>query len=447
MLTKRCNAAGHVGDRELPVERFETHRTVCKRCRKQAGRIRERAHRDADHTAAVITGGDTLASFGTPIEAACAAALLEHRDIIRAASAMQLEPGQLRAHLSELQRRAARRGWSPGGGETPPVPIGYHVKGKSTYYQVGPHGERRAAGEWIKTNADEEHKLASLLSALQVPVSELPRALPRTRTTQTLDDDLLAVYPMGDPHIGMLAWPAETGNAFDLAIAERNLLAAVDELVDGAPPARHALVVNLGDFFHVDGKANETTAGTPQDTDGRWPKILATGVRVMRRVIDRALEKHEQVTVINEIGNHDDHSSIMLSICLAGIYENEPRVTVDTSPQPFHWYRFGKVLIGVHHGNRVKREDLLGVMVTDRRKEWGEVKHCYWYIGHVHHDRLTDLPGCTVESFRTLAGRTAWEHGHGYRAGRDMHVIIHHREFGEIRRHTVTLSMLGVEDS
>jgi hypothetical protein len=247
---------------------------------------------------------------------------------------------------------------------------------------------------------------------------------------------------MGDPHLGMLAWPAETGNAFDLAIAERNLFAAVDRLVDLAPRTQKALIENLGDFFHADNKNSTTTKGTRLDTDGRWPKVLATGIKLMRRVIDRALQKHEHVTVINEIGNHDDHTSIVLSIALAQFYEHEPRVSIDTSPQSFHWYRFGKCLIGTHHGHNVKLTDLPGVMAVDQAKAWGETEHRYWHVGHVHHDALKELPGCTVETFRTLAGKDAWHAGQGYRAGRDMKLIVLHKDHGEVGRHTVGISLV-----
>jgi hypothetical protein len=47
----------------------------------------------------------------------------------------------------------------------------------------------------------------------------------------------------------------------------------------------------------------------------------------------------------------------------------------------------------------------------------------------------TELPGLLCESFRTLAARDAYATGAGYRAGRDMRLIVHHREDGEIERY------------
>jgi hypothetical protein len=320
------------------------------------------------------------------------------------------------------------------------APEGYYVKGESTLYDA----EGNVKAKWVKTNKEQEERFLALVksfTALSEPLRALADPIPQQ---SNYNDDLLAVYPMGDPHIGLMAWPAETGgDAFDIKIAEDNLFAAVDHLVGLAPPAAHALIINLGDFFHADSKKNETTKGTAVDVDNRWPKVLATGIRVMRRLIDRALEKHKHVTVVNEIGNHDDHTSIMLSIALAQFYEREPRVTIDTSPEPFHWHRFGKVLIGVHHGDKTKNANLLGVMACDRAKDWGETLHRYWYIGHVHHDSLKEYPGVTVESFRTLASRDAWHHGQGYRSGRDMKLDIIHREYGKINRYIIGIEQIN----
>ena len=251
------------------------------------------------------------------------------------------------------------------------------------------------------------------------------------------DEDLLNVFPIGDAHIGMLSWAAETGNNFDLKIAEQNLFAAIDRLVAVAPAARQALVVNLGDFVHADGKGNTTTKGTPVDVDGRWAKIISVAIRVLRRIVARCLEKHDEVRLINEIGNHDANTSVFLALCLQQFYETEPRVSIDTSPSKFHWHRFGKNLIGVTHGDTTKYKDLPGIMACDRAQDWGETLHRKWLCGHVHHDQLKELHGCTVETFRTLAPGDAWHSGQGYRSGRDSKLIVLHREHGEIERHTM----------
>lgn len=428
-------------------------RGICQRCSNDyfAERNRQKNEalvaEDAKLVADISESGESLRSFGSPIERASAEALVRCGSIVAAAAELQLRPSELRAHLHELQRRAATRGWSPGHDMTKTTPQGYSVKGVSTFY--GPDGEVR--GQWVKTKRDEEAKISAMLDALStISHSFASAADPAPPPREILDEDLMCVYPMGDPHLGMHAWAQETGQAFDVAIAERNLCAAVDHLVALAPRAKRALILNLGDFFHADSTAATTTAGTRVDVDTRWGKVLSVGIRAMRRCIDRALEKHEIVDVVCEIGNHDAGTSIMLALALAQFYEREPRVRVDVSPAKFHWIRFGKVLIGVTHGDTAKMKDLAEIMACDRAVDWGETVHRYFYTGHVHHDVVKELRGVTVESFRTLAPADAWHRGQGYRSGQDMKMDVIHSKFGKINRHIVGIHQLwdsqGVSD-
>lgn len=406
----------------------------CKLCKRAKKRVDQGAvaEPDLEHVKGWLP-------FGTPMQREVAEALLSTGSIEAAAEAVGVTPRTLRAHLSELERAAAKRGWLPGDGPIENTPQGFSIKGTSTMY--GPDGEVKL--RWVKTKADEDAKYASLLQALGVIAEDFKGAHDPVAAPAYADDELLAVYPMGDPHVGMLSWARETGADFDLEIAEHNLVVAVDRLVAGAPPAREALILNLGDFFHTDNSSNQTARSHHAlDVDSRWSKILGVGVRIMRRIIDRALTKHEKVTVRCEIGNHDDHSSVMLAICLAQYYERDPRVVIDTSPAKFFYFAFGSTLIATTHGDTLKPDKLPGVMAADQPKLWGDARHRFWYVGHVHHESVKEYPGVTVETFRTLAAGDAWHRGAGYRADRDMRVDIIHKRYGRISRNITGIDQI-----
>jgi hypothetical protein len=316
-------------------------------------------------------------------------------------------------------------------------PDDYNIRGKSTL--LGPDGEVKL--QWVKEQAGVPSP-AEMAEIIKKELGTVPMLKKVPQPAKTMPN-LLAVYPMGDPHIGMYAWSEETGQDFDLDIAKRNLIGATAHLVDCCPAAETALIVNVGDFFHADNTENKTLrSGHSLDVDTRWAKVLRVGIRTMRSCIENALAKHKRVHVINEIGNHDDHSSQMLTITLAMFYEGNPRVTFDESPARYHYYRFGKNLIGVTHGDGTKMEALGPLMATDRPADWGETEFRYWYTGHIHHRKAMELAGCMVESFRTLAARDAWTAGKGYRSGRDMTAIVIDREYGEVQRHRIDIAML-----
>lgn len=392
-----------------------------------------------------LNGLENFLDALTPAQATITQTVLRYGSVSEAAKAMGMNPSTLRGKLSEARRRAAKRGWAPEyatHGEHP-TPEGYNVKGVSTYFRKNDEtGGMEVRGRWVKTDKEKEHQLAVLLDAIEPLADKFRGKSPKARAPKALDRDLLCVYPMGDPHVGMFSWAKETGEDFDLKIAEDHLITAVDQLVSIAPPAREALVINLGDFFHADNKSNTTTAGTRLDLDTRWAKVLSVGIRTMRRIIDRALERHRVVNVMCAIGNHDEHGSIVLALCLEAFYSNNPRVKVSTTPDPFQFFRFGQCLLGVTHGNTVKPDQLPNIMACDRKEDWGATSYRHWYTGHVHHDSLREYAGCKVETFRTLAPRDAWHHASGYRSGQDMKVDVLHREWGHLNRHIVGIQQI-----
>lgn len=318
------------------------------------------------------------------------------------------------------------------------APAGYHLRGVSTLLDA----DGNPTQTWVKTTRDLDGPTAVLeLFRASLADTPLPPAK-RVAAPKRTDRDLLCVYPMGDPHIGMLAWASETGANFDLKIAERNLVRAVDHLVGLAPPAKQALIINLGDFFHADNADAVTMrSGNHLDVDGRWAKTLQVGLRTFSRCIDAAKARHAIVHVIVEIGNHDDHSAIMLALALAERYRDDPRVRIDTSPAAFHWFCFGTNLIGTTHGQRTKPSELPGIMAHDRPKDWGACRHRRWYVGHVHTQQAWEFPGCVVETFRTLAARDAW-HAARYRSDRSMRLDVLDRKDGQVLSHTVGIERI-----
>ncbi len=338
-----------------------------------------------------------------------------------------------------VQRKAAARGYHPDSDMTKVAPPGFLVKGTSTLY--GDDGQPKI--QWVKTSIDRDAQTAMLIETIEtIGETFRGRAKPSAAPKRTAKDTM-AIIPMGDPHLGMYAWADETNNDFDCDIAEADLLNAVRHIIDCLPPCDECLLLNLGDFFHSDTLDNRTRrSGHALDVDTRWQRVMQVGIRVMRAAIDHALTKHKLVTVRNNIGNHDEQSSIMLGLALKMYYERNKRVNVDVSPNPFWFKEFGRNLIGSTHGDKVKPEALPGIMAHDAPEMWGRTAHRYWYIGHVHHKKVHEVNGVMVESFRTLAAKDAWHHAQGYRAGRDLSAILLHREHGEIGRHRVDLSFL-----
>lgn len=315
---------------------------------------------------------------------------------------------------------------------------GQKVKGTSTLYDE----EGNVKLQWVKVDEDQQRREELFKEAMEALAKDLPRVTVKPpKPSQT---DLMACYPISDHHTGAFADRDETGESdYNLEIAESLLIGAIDHLIAAAPDCEEAVVPIMGDFFHYDGSIPETpTHKNKLDPAGRFNKMIQVGVRIARYAPEAAARKHKRVRVIPIPGNHDPFSAIFLAVCLANIYENEPRIAVDTSSTLYRYFRFGKCLVGLHHGHGAKLADLPLIMATDRPEDWGETEYRYCWTGHIHHDSVKEYPGCKVESFRVLGPNDAHHAGKGYRSGRDMKAIILHREFGEVARHTVNPEML-----
>jgi hypothetical protein len=380
-----------------------------------------------------------LLQWATPSEAEMLEAVNLHGSYRKAATALNSHHSTISRIMDRLTLRAATQGYSPEHDLQHTVPDPFYVKGISSLYD----GEGNLKAQWIKSNVNKDRQFQQMKEAVQDWAENLRDRAPLTIAPKSSEKELLAVYPMGDPHFGLYAYAQESGEDFDLKVAEEVTCKAIDRLVTSAPAAGTGLLLNLGDAFHADDSTNQTPAsGNPLDVDTRFAKVAQVGLRALVHCVHRLLEKHENVVVWNMVGNHDPHSALWLSLCMDAFFNSEPRVTIDLSPSLYKFYRFGKVLLGAHHGHGAKSNDLPLLMAADRPEDWGQTEFRHWLCGHIHHWTAKEHPGVVVETFRTLAAKDAWHAGKGYRSRRDMNCIVYHMNFGEIHRIRCDIAML-----
>jgi hypothetical protein len=319
-----------------------------------------------------------------------------------------------------------------------PAPSGHTIKGVSTLYDAGGN----VAMQWVKTRTDElplDDIIEAVRGALDAHDGQAP-ALPLSEHTEP---ELATVYPLADWHIGLLAWGRETGEDWDVAIAQDRIRKAMSRLVAATPRSEHAVVLGLGDLLHADGYEGVTAKSKHRlDVDGRWPKVLRAAVELVIYTIDLALQKHETVLVRLIPGNHDDQSAIAVSLALAMFYSKAPRVTVDDDPGRYWWWRWGKVFLGAAHGDMAKMQSLPLIMAAQHPADWGASTHRMIFTGHIHHRtklNADEVGGVDVESFNTPTPKDAWGAGAGFVSKRSVHAITFHNLDGEVSRTRVSL--------
>ena len=343
-----------------------------------------------------------------------------------------------------IERRKARmvsKGWSPEHDMTHIVPDGFRLKGTSSLYK---EGVKAPVLQWVKSSADQVRQREIMEAAIAAMGEELPR-MAFAQAPAACNTDLLNCYVVTDYHLGLLSWHEETGADYDLGIAEQQLIAWFATAIHMAPDAEIGVFAQLGDYLHWDGLDAVTPASKHLlDADTRFQKLVRVAIRVTRRVVDMLLTKHQKVHVLMAEGNHDTASSIWLREWFSAIYENEPRITVDRSPDPYYCVEHGQTSLFFHHGHKKKPANVSDVFVAKFRDVFGRTQHSYAHLGHLHHVDVKENNLMIVEQHRTLAAPDAYASRGGWISGRDAKVITYHKAYGEVGRLTINSDMLKV---
>lgn len=320
------------------------------------------------------------------------------------------------------------------------VPDGFGLKGVSQYIDK----DGKIAGQWVKSTADQQRQAEIQRAAIEALSIEIKGLAPIIQGPKHTLEDLMCIIPVGDPHFGLYVWAQECGADFDTDIARKLSIAAADRLIASTPNCSLGILLLLGDITHANDQTNATPGHKHQlDVDSRFVRVISITVETWRHIILRMKEKFGKVVGKLLPGNHDPQAVWALAYALNAYFSNDPCVEIDLGPSKFWYYKFGNVLIGSTHGDTVKPERLPGIMAADKPQDWGASRHRYWYTGHIHSKNTMEFPGVLWESFRTLAPADSYASQYGYRSGRDMVAIIHHREHGEIERHRCDVGMLA----
>jgi hypothetical protein len=337
----------------------------------------------------------------------------------------------------ELEKEWIKQARAPG--EPFELPEGQTVKHLSTLVD----GEGRVHLQWIKSSAEA----IQLKKTIETVVDELKAELPRVKPTKgpaLVNSQLLNQFTITDNHFGMLAWAEETRGAdYDLKIAEQLLLDWFSSAIAMAPNAHTAVLAQLGDLMHHDAHQSVTPAHKHVlDADSRLQKVIRVVIRLVRRIISMLLDTHQHVHVIMASGNHDPASSAWMRELLAAMYEDEPRITIDNSPDVYYAYEWGQTALFWHHGDKRTVTNVDAVFAGKFRQIYGRCDHAYGHVGHLHSDAVHESSLMRTERHRTLAAPDAHASLGGWLSKRDAKVITYHKDFGEVSRITLSPQMV-----
>ena len=258
-------------------------------------------------------------------------------------------------------------------------------------------------------------------------LSDFAKARPKIRAQKrkTTTDSHLLELSLFDAHFGKLCWGEETGQSYDLKIAEKVFTEAVQRLLSRVPDCNFdRIVLPIGnDFFQANNWVSTTAKGTLVDSvDDRMQRVFRVGAAALTKTILLCSERCP-VEVLWVPGNHDPETSWYLVEWLSAYFRKDANIKFDAGPSPRKYIEFGCNLIGFTHGNEEKHADLPLIMATEHPR-WSALPCREIHVGHFHKKRETSFlstdehNGVRVRVLPSLSGTDAWHFRKGYVSNR-----------------------------
>mgnify|MGYP003631930451 FL=1 len=301
-----------------------------------------------------------------------------------------------------------------------------------------------ASGEFrfsIVTKEDITANETDILKTVSSFIENHSPHYPSIKRKIKLNNHLLVINP-ADIHIGKYANHLETGDGYNVEIACERVLEGLQGLIDKSKgfEVDRVLFCVGNDILHIDNVYNTTTAGTNQDVDGKWWEHFEIALALYVKCVE-ILREIAPVDVIHSMSNHDYQSGFHLAHALKSWFRNDSEVTFDISVAHRKYYKYGKNLIGLEHGDGAKMANLPLTMAQERPLLWSETTHRYWYLHHLHHKvkhkwlDAKDFIGVTVEYMRSPSGTDSWHSRKGYvGVPRAVEGFLHQKDSGQVAR-------------
>jgi hypothetical protein len=276
---------------------------------------------------------------------------------------------------------------------------------------------------WVSRKTEEIKATAVIEGILQRLEKKSPKVKRNQKHKRSKDGMLLQVM-IPDIHIGRHTSTHDSGENYNIALAEKVVDAALDSLLSKVErqPIDKVLFLFGNDAFNVDNREGTTAAGTPQQEERDYVTTFLAGERILSRAVDRLTEV-APLDLLFIPGNHDPSRVFYLGRVAEALYRSNRNVRVTNSVLTRQYYMYGSNLFGFTHGDRIKLQKLAAIMpleVANLHPEWwAQSRYREWHMGHFHTKQemeyiAYDDIGVTLRFFRSLAGADRWHFNSGF---------------------------------
>lgn len=199
---------------------------------------------------------------------------------------------------------------------------------------------------------------------------------------------------------------------------------AIAEIIDKAKGLNisRILLPTGNDLINIDSSKNTTFRDTPQMTGEQYHTIIADTEMLLLRTI-KILSQIAPVDVVLIRGNHDWSSMFHVGRSIMAYFDNDDNVNVHHAAGGRQYYTWESVMIAMHHGHKIKANNMPQIMATEQPEMWGMCKYREAQLGHYHHEQSKTfsikqdtyrLKGAMVRILDTLCPTDNWHKMQGF---------------------------------
>lgn len=245
-----------------------------------------------------------------------------------------------------------------------------------------------------------------------------------------LDGNKLLIIPISDLHYNLQSTMMTTGNEYNCKIAEEVFFKVIKDIISRTYQYRFNRIIFTigGDMLNADGPSGMTYKGTPQDNCTHYYDACEQLYAMIVQAIG-ALSYLAPVDVIYIPGNHDTVSGFKLAKYVEAWFRKSGRITVDSSPKPRKYYKFGRTLFVFAHDGDVKR--LPRIVADEGKQYWSDIDTCEVMLQHMHSEQvLVEDHNIRIQRLPTISAKSRWSEEQGYNAKRQCKSFIYDKDKG-----------------
>ena len=250
-------------------------------------------------------------------------------------------------------------------------------------------------------------------------------SLPVIETSdEYLNGNKCLLVDIADLHLNLQASMFSTGNEYNCEIAEKLFFYVISDILSRVERYKFNKIIFCigGDMLNGDNLSGSTTKGTPQDSDLLYFDAVEKLYAMTIKAVD-ILKQKAPVDVIYISGNHDKLSGYKLAKFIDAWYRNDKNVTVDYSPLPRKYVKFGKTLFAFAHDGNIKT--LPRLIADEAREYWSSIDTTEVFLQHLHTEQvLTEEYNMRIQRLPTISAKSDWTVNKGFGSKRQCKTFV-----------------------